>query len=1186
MRNLYWPLLAMLSTFVQAQIVTVLPKDASANQEIEIIYNASLGTGGLKGATSVYIHTGVVLSSPTGTEWNNVVGNWGKDDGIGKMSRVEGKEDTWRIKLSPTALEYYKVPSGRTVFRLSMVFRNADGSKEGKGNPGDFAGGTVTTNGDIYLDLRTDNFVLFENPTSSETFISSRENLDVILRASSKADSIKLYNHGKVLASSRDSEKLEFTYKATDNEELLLSYKAWWSNSIKEDSLQTLVKVYQDNFKNMPPGIPIKRGVSYLDDSTRVRLVLEAPQKSFVYLLGDFNQWDLKKSSQLFRQPNSDLFWIELDSLVPGLPYVFQYWVNGVIKIGDPFTEMVVDPWNDEFIAEEVFSSIPKYTKKEYGPASVLQTLQNTYKWKFSNPDIDTDNLMVYELLVRDFVPSHSFKEVKDSLAYLKKLGVNAIEIMPVMEFEGNESWGYNPSYFFAVDKYYGTKNDFKALVDEAHHLGISVFVDVVLNHAFGQNPWVRMYWDEKNNKPAANSPFFNPDAKHPFNVGFDFNHESPHTQFVVDSFCTYLLQEFHVDGFRFDLSKGFTQKNTTDVSAWSARDEARISYLKSMGDKIWKNYPNAVLILEHFADFAEEKELREHGFLTWGNNHFDFERILSKNPNSNISSAGEKNRLSYMESHDEERLLATIQNGLEKGVYSTADTVVALERLKALKAFLLIQPGPKMLWQFQEVGYDIPINFNGRTGNKPLPWGEGGMAYYKNPQRLKLLEVTRELLHFRDEFKQLISFKNLKRTDLKNSLKQLEYTDGETGVMLLGNFDLEERNVSIFLPGNRWYYDYFQKDSLKGSTTISLAPGEFRLLSTEKVFSTKEDILEVQRPIVVFSKSEISMEDPISMTLFKNFLQTKDTISFTEYSGPIAMHFRFKNGDNVLSDSIHLGKYNTGNSAYLEDFPPIKLKQLAKDEGLDFVEQVEFYFTDPKNELKGFNYGMKPFRVRLKNTEPVVVVSPIEFDENTPITITFNALAADPAGTKGLIDASKVYMHAGIVSESSTSTAWQYVKGNWGQDDGIGRMTKMPNSQKWQISITPKQYFNNVPQGANWKRIGMVFRNADGTAEGKAAGGADIFVNFTELPDAVLSISEKEKFIVFPNPAVSEKIYVVGEDSFTHAEWYTTHGKKVFEEKCDPCKELTKPQWSNLFLILRLKGEGRKTVTRRIFLK
>ena len=116
------------------------------------------------------------------------------------------------------------------------------------------------------------------------------------------------------------------------------------------------------------------------------------------------------------------------------------------------------------------------------------------------------EDLVVYELLVRDFVKTHSYKTIQDTLDYLQRLGVNAIELMPINEFENNLSWGYNPSYHMALDKYYGSPERFKSLVDEAHKRGIAIILDVVFNHAFGQSPLCSLYWDAAGNKPRLES--------------------------------------------------------------------------------------------------------------------------------------------------------------------------------------------------------------------------------------------------------------------------------------------------------------------------------------------------------------------------------------------------------------------------------------------------------------------------------------------------------------------------------------------------------------------------------------------------------------------------------------------------------------------------------------------------------
>lgn len=145
---------------------------------------------------------------------------------------------------------------------------------------------------------------------------------------------------------------------------------------------------------------------------------------------------------------------------------------------------------------------------------------------------------MVYEMHIRDFTAEHSFSAAKDKLSYLKQLGINAIELMPVNEFEGNSSWGYNPSFYFAVDKYYGAKNELRAFVDECHQQGMAVIIDLVLNHSFGQSPFYLLYRDA-DGTPSADNPWYNKESNIPnkdLQWGYDFNHQSTYTRALVDS--------------------------------------------------------------------------------------------------------------------------------------------------------------------------------------------------------------------------------------------------------------------------------------------------------------------------------------------------------------------------------------------------------------------------------------------------------------------------------------------------------------------------------------------------------------------------------------------------------------------------------------------------------------------------
>lgn len=157
--------------------------------------------------------------------------------------------------------------------------------------------------------------------------------------------------------------------------------------------------------------------------------------------------------------------------------YAYQYLINGDLRIADPYTEKVLDADQDPFIAAGTYPNLKAYpTGKTTGIVSVMQAQASAYSWKvdnFSRPA--KKDLVIYELHIRDFIAERNYTALKDKLTYLTDLGVNAIELMPVNEFEGNSSWAYNPSFYFAPDKYYGTKNALKEFIDECHLRGIAV---------------------------------------------------------------------------------------------------------------------------------------------------------------------------------------------------------------------------------------------------------------------------------------------------------------------------------------------------------------------------------------------------------------------------------------------------------------------------------------------------------------------------------------------------------------------------------------------------------------------------------------------------------------------------------------------------------------------------------------
>ena len=581
-------------------------------------------------------------------------------------------------------------------------------------------------------------------------------------------------------------------------------------------------------------------------------LLLRAPQKSDVFVLGNFNDWSPVAAARMTRSPDDTSFWLKIDPLdLPAGDLLYQYAVDDDGRFADPFSTLILDPDDDPFIAAETFAGIPDYPRnKTRGFVSWLQLDEPEYPWvdgEYERPD--PEKMVVYELLVRDFVAAHDFATIRDTLNYLQRLGVNAIELMPVTEFDGNISWGYNPNFHMALDKYYGSPESLKTFVDAAHERGIAVILDVVYNQANGESPLVQMWPGSNPYAPGSNNPYLNVTARHPFNVFGDFNHESPLTREYVKTTLQYWLREFRVDGFRFDLSKGFTQKFSSSVDAWNAYDASRVAIIKDYADAVWTVDGDAYVILEHFAESREENELAQYGqgmyFWSGFNPHDNYQEAAlgyTGTDQSNLRSVLAENRgfeqrslIAFIESHDEERtVFKNLANGNSSGSYDIRELGTALDRSELVNAFFYTMPGPKMLWQFGELGYDYPINYcqdgtinnDCRTGPKPIVWG-----YRNDPDRQDVYHQVADLLYVRNNYDYFHG--DVTASMFGGALKYVHLSSDDGPAAIIGNFGVTSATVTNPFPGAGTYYDYFSGEMvevLDPRAGIELAPGEYRV--------------------------------------------------------------------------------------------------------------------------------------------------------------------------------------------------------------------------------------------------------------------------------------------------------------------------------------------------------------------
>jgi 1,4-alpha-glucan branching enzyme len=804
----------------------------------------------------------------------------------GKMTSLGN--DRWSIKLKPR--DYFKVPADKLIKKLGLLLKSSDGKIQTE---------------DFILDLYDDKLYYKVIEPSFNKIFEANETIKVKIKTSKIADIIRL-NEDEFI-------KIDSASITAPAGSPFITLTIVVGNNIIKELINFTIKP-KNTILNLPPNI--KDGINYINDNT-VTFSFYAPQKSFVYLIGEFNNWQTDSKYLMNQTPDGNRYWLTINDLEKGKEYAFQYLIDAKIAVGDPFCEKILDPKFDNAIPSTTYQNLKSYpTNNSYGgTVSVLQTAQPEYDWKikdFKRPV--KEKLVIYELLVRDFINSRKYREVADSIAYFKRLGINSIELMPINEFTANDSWGYNPTYYTAPDKAYGTKDDLKYLIDKCHENGIAVIFDVVFNHADLEFPYAKAYWN--GSQPSIDSPFLNQKATHPYSVFFDFNHESTATQVYFDKVLEFWLKEYKIDGYRFDLSKGFTQKLTDpNVGLWSQYDASRIKLLKRFYDKIRTYDKDCYLILEHLAENIEEVELANYGFMLWGNMNSNVRNII-KGSNNNLTGLSyldrgwrEANLVSYIESHDEERI---VYDALTNGKNEVKNLNIILERAKAATALFFAYPGPKMLWQFGEFGYDVNIDFNGRTGVKPQKW-----EYLKDENRLKLFKVYAELIKIKTTQAAFLS------NDFKEStsgiVKQVALNHSSMNVRIIANFGLgSEKGIVNFESTGKWY-DYFTGTEINVSETnpeISLAAGEFHVYTNVKL-PTPEANLVPWKGMATITANEISSENS-RFQVFPNPTTDKVTLKLNGEKTQISVEdlwgkTLFSTQTREIESTIDLSSFSAG---------------------------------------------------------------------------------------------------------------------------------------------------------------------------------------------------------------------------------------------------------------------------------
>lgn len=330
------------------------------------------------------------------------------------------------------------------------------------------------------------------------------------------------------------------------------------------------------------------------------------------------------------------------------------------------------------------------------------EKLVDTYVWQHDDKPLPPDEeLVIYELHIGDFSGGEDdpyvrgkYQHVIEKLDYLCELGVNAIEVMPVKEYPGDYSWGYNPRYFFAAESSYGSTAELKQLIDECHGKGIRVIIDGIYNHSEASSPLTQIdhdYWYYHSPQDPDNNwgPEFN--YEH-----YDENLETYPARKFIGDVVRFWIEEYHIDGIRYDAAR---QIGNYDFMHWIVEEAKKIA-----GEKPFYN------IAEYIPEDASITNVdgpmdgcwhesfyhcvQEHIF----GDAFDLERLKDALDGKRQGFMGATNIVNYLSNHDHDRLMVELAN---REILDDA----AFKRAKLGAVLVMTAVGVPLIWMGDEFG-------------------------------------------------------------------------------------------------------------------------------------------------------------------------------------------------------------------------------------------------------------------------------------------------------------------------------------------------------------------------------------------------------------------------------------------------------------------------------------------------
>lgn len=837
-------------TGINAAVFSTSPTPLQqSSQNVKIIFNAQeSGVAGLMSATELYAHIGVCKRGTT--DWDKVKGGW--SDNTADKKFVKNSAGLWELNIGDINT-YFGLPAGYDAGKIAIIARTPTGSAQTK---------------DFFLDIAPEGFAINFSYNTENLVISAPTNITFTLSATEAANlSIKV--DGQVIGNASNATTLSKAYNFnTAGKFYEVTATATKGNQTLTESV-TVAYPTASAQANYPGGVPKMGAVKQADGS--VIFCIAAPQKKSVIIVPSWDNYQtLNKNVMKYQDYNGNrYFWIQVSGLKNDQYYPYYYLVDGMTKVADPCASLMLDPYSDKWLPAGIWAEeMPKYPydKFEDTMLAVYRGDIDSYNWSDATKNFKTPNhtsMVVYELLLRDFTGDGSDQNGKHfgtlrtaipKLQYLADLGVNVIELMPVMEFNGNNSWGYNTNGYMALDKAYGSPNDIKEFVDWCHRLGMAVVLDIVFNQSDGLHPWYQMY-------PIASNPFYNATSPHAYNVLNDFRQDNTVLEQHWADVLRFWMNTYKVDGFRFDLVKGLG--DNASYGNTDSYNQSRVNRMKRLNDVITSVKADGIHINELLgaaqednANYANGKQMGWNNInygsgqyaMGWAEKCDDTKGFYSSTWGKTVGGT-----IDYAESHDEPRVANKVKKSGHASVkYTSTPKKQSIQRLGSLAAQMLLSPGAKMIWQFGEIAADDDQGSELDKLRAIAPkWdqfsNEGRNALYENYKALCWMRRDNA-----DLFDGTAAFVQNGFSASLTTPRYIKLTKGNREIIGVFNPNISGSNVTVTVPvqylstSNSQLitsaYGFTPSLSVNGgNATVAVPPHSFAVFATSNVSDVEE---------------------------------------------------------------------------------------------------------------------------------------------------------------------------------------------------------------------------------------------------------------------------------------------------------------------------------------------------------